>query len=404
MRPQLLALLFLLSCFFPWIGPVRFGTDIQPYALALASLAILNLARFERFPKDLLWLAFPILISVVYSIDADFAFGALRSLGGYVGLLAIGTASYFTFNRMRESGFFYLSVLGIYLLAGVVQLTYDPEFFQYLLSREQASGGLGGRGVSSLAAEPTFLGIHAMFVTYLCVSSPYITVRQKLLALLLGAMIVFGVSRSTTAIASLLVIGLLNMPLVLTLLWNRTPSVSIGVLIGAALVVSGVVYLTWPEDSRFVQLMALLVESPFLAIATDQSVSDRVFHIAFSLLGFLDQPVWGHGFMSWAPYISNVQQKYDLALYVDPGDNRISSFIGGTLFEVGLFALPIFYLVWRAAVLNAQCRGVPVWSQISFIGVLLLQSVPVSYPLIALWLGRSFAFSNSHTESRLVVV
>jgi hypothetical protein len=386
---HILGFLFLVACFFPWVGPIKLGTDTQPYALLFGTALCLTMAMGGRIPTLFAWYGIPVVAALAYLILANFSFPAVRGAAGYFSLAVLSIASYFFYKKNRDSSRFFFGVLWVYLLAGLIQLYIDPDFFHFLLSRESGYATIGGRGVESLASEPTFLGIHLLIIGLYCWVSPDLKARDRYRIALLALIGAVFISRSSTVLLFLCLLGVAHIHRLLPFLTTHR------VVLGLILIVTTVLLVSDVSDSisdlRFVELVALLWESPEVVIRVDESVNSRIFEIVFSFLGFLDQPLSGHGFDSWTSYVLEKSREFPLANFA-PGDTgRITSFFGSLLFELGLAAAPLFYFIFRATCIYQKTSKVSVWFQLVFLGMLLFQSVPVTYPLVPLYIGRAFA-------------
>src|SRR5258705_12111669 len=114
---HILGVVFLAVCFFPWVGPIKLGTDTQPYALLLGSLICLTMAIRGRIPVLFAWYGVPLAVALAYLILANFSFHALRGVAGYFSLAVLSIASYFFYKENRVSPRFFFVVLCIYLVS-----------------------------------------------------------------------------------------------------------------------------------------------------------------------------------------------------------------------------------------------------------------------------------------------
>ena len=77
---------------------------------------------------------------------------------------------YVAYTSLKSTGgipyLFFVFAVSFWLLVGSVQLLIDASFLQFILYREQSISDLieSGRGVTSLAPEPTFYGIICVFL------------------------------------------------------------------------------------------------------------------------------------------------------------------------------------------------------------------------------------------------
>jgi hypothetical protein len=396
---EIIYALFVITSFFPWVGLIRFGTDTQPYALLFGLLiSAYFVLSGVRLPSVFLWYAVPIMMASAYLVLADFTFTAFRSIAGYVSHGVLSIAAYHYYLRHRDSAVFFVVALTVYLGAGLIQLHIDPDFFQFLLPRETGYARVGGRGVESLTAEPTFFGMHLLIVVLYCWVSPDLSRRARVGIAIFALVIIVYVSRSATVFATLTVFGVAN---ILGLI--RTLKSKPGLLLIAAAVAYGLIGMADPstlEEVRFVQLVSLLIQSFEEVLLIDQSLNERFFEVVISLTGFLEKPLFGHGFDQWGTFVEQKKLAFEWAIYAYGGTERILSFLGAGLFELGIGFLPVICLLWCAARIYERITKVSIWPQIVLLGLLLLQALPLTYPLVPLYIGRAFALDRRAKLSR----
>lgn len=152
---------FFLAVLFPYVSPVPTPYDTQPWALALSLLILTMFLGSGRFllpcPLWALLISF-IYAALIFSFNRGPMLGALRSLVGYASVFCIAGAAYLTARWLRPKVF--VGAVLIWALVGFIQLTVYKEFGQQLVPRLSTSAE---RGVTSLAVEPSYYAITAVF-------------------------------------------------------------------------------------------------------------------------------------------------------------------------------------------------------------------------------------------------
>jgi len=203
-----ISMLFFLVCLFPYTQIVFVKSYTQPYALILGFSIFLIQGRqiiSRLYPLDLLFLLGMFFIGIcsylVWLFPAP-SITEIKYLTTYISPLLITIPTIFIVsNYLKEVKFLVSLAAIIWIIFGVIQIMYDPSF---------GTAGVGywknfsldifnsGRGVLSLAPEPTHFGFH------LIVLAAILTVLQCSIFLILSCIAsVFFLSRSSSAILCL---------------------------------------------------------------------------------------------------------------------------------------------------------------------------------------------------------
>jgi hypothetical protein len=162
---NLLNILFYIFVFFPYIGFMN--TDTQPMAFVLGVLIIFKsvIIKKEKFPKKLTLLLVLAFFSIFVALLDKVTFITFRSLFGYLSIFVITFATYLiikTENGIRTR-IVKMTILAWGIIA-LVQMYLAPNFLVFLINRGGVA--IGGRGVTSLAVEPTYYGQMMYFLLF----------------------------------------------------------------------------------------------------------------------------------------------------------------------------------------------------------------------------------------------
>lgn len=368
LRETLFALL-LLSALFPWSPPIINVTDLQPLPLIFGALYCTIYVRGIK-PIELVSVIvafFALLLGASESLN----FNALRGIYPYVlfAMLTIATHNYFNSDQKISIWIIYVAITTWYLV-GIAQLSF-PDFGHKFLSRNAVTSLSMGRGVSSLAPEPTFYAIHCLLVSiflYVCwVLSRLRTDDFFLMQVILWTQLLL-LSRST------LVIILIMISVTVYCIFFRR-----NMIFG---IVLSILFIKFLSPGR----LGSVFNNLLYTIQSDHSVSDRIAHIFYSHYYAVKGYLVPNGFNSW--------QSVDSNFFSWPNYNSISeiprilSLSGSALFELGLFGVPlvIFMLVVPAYSLKRIGFGAVCLSSVLAL-LMIINAVPLALPMIAIIYG-----------------
>lgn len=386
--------LLLVTALFPYVTIIDFGSDVQPYSLIVTLVAFPFLFR-TKVPPEFIGLSVTVVVATLFAGLG----GNIQSLRAYYGYLTFGLTYLVAFWGVSRYGLPPISIIRnsalIWLAAGLIQLYFDPSFFHAILPREEGYGGRSGRGVESLTAEPTFYGFLILIsCLFLYAYKKYnIEGCNTLFALLLFQL--FFISRSSSAIGTL-VLGFILFSFLSAQL--KTKFVAFGFIILSLITLS----IIWPhiESLRITRLVNHVLEDPYNLVTADASLNDRLFHIYYSIHGTIANYFLPHGFNDWWAYIYEKSINNPYAINVSGEHGRVMSYLGGIFFELGLFGLPIMYSIYKSLKTCIENRLVFISMFLTLL-VLLLQSVPVSLALLPFALGvmRGIPYSTQLNHS-----
>lgn len=328
--------------------------------------------------RVLVILIVPLIVALFLMCINGFTFYNLRSLAGYLSVFVIPAATY-SFLKQGDSEelmrkFINFAVYS-WLIVGIAQLLIGQDFLSFLLSNMR-TGGDSGRGVNSLAAEPTYYGIYCIFLMML----NYLYGNDlKLHLLLLFQILVLSISSMTI----LFIVLLIAIWLIANVSLRNTLTIIIG------LVCLGIIFDYVAPGSRFIVLYHQLIENPEAILATDQSINARLGHALFSVLGSLDNYLFPNGFNTFHIYLEGINASvswYDWTGGIEDG-MKIMSGYGSALFELGIFSITIPVVVTMLIFKRFKEDKKTSFVFAIFLNLIMFSSIQLTFPLFGMVIG-----------------
>jgi len=298
-----------------------------------------------------------------------------QGLYNYLSFLIIYIASYnfFKFHSIPRKIIFVS--LCFYFIVAFVQTYINSNFLLGFVYSPFEINLVNGRGVKSLAMEPTYYGFHLLFIgIFLFISSKVNSCHYKkfnlnfnLLSYLLIIISLIFLSKSTSAIATLF-ICLIVLNLNLKFLYKLILSFP---LFGLA------IYLTKNiNDLRAYQIFnTLIFNTEYLF--NDESVYFRIYEPVIALYGSFNNFLFGNGYSDWNYFVN----KY---FAYENKSVRLTTFIGAIAFETGFINLVLF-LYYNLFSSLKKISKILDYNIIAIIFVALLifiQGITLSYTLV----------------------
>ncbi len=360
--------LILISALFPWSPPILKFTDLQPTPIVFSIMYFIFFVR--KIPLVCIW---PI-SSILAAVSLMFFFGinvnSLRGVYSYLlfTIVIIVTVDFLNFNGNKFNMWILYSSIFLWLYVSIIQFQ-NPEFAIEFISRTKGTSLSQGRGVSSLAPEPTFYGIQMLVVSILVLLLYLIrSIRSQDFHLLLGiifAQILFFSQSAVVIVILLAVIFLycivfkfryvLIVPLILAFIWHQ----KIGRL---------GVYLNRKHGDLF----------------KDVSVNDRISQIFYSYYNTITDFFIPHGFNSWQFINANIFNSI-LGTNSISTNPRVLSLTGSILYELGILGVPLFMFIVAFPFFSLHRFPMSLRFGITaLIFLLTLNAVPLALPCIAI--------------------
>lgn len=338
--------LFLITCFFPFIRVLPLNMDAQPNSLILGSIIILLLGKHKinKYIGDLLLI---VVFSFIIMLLSSPTPNGIRIFSNYLSLFVISYSTYLVLTYLRGIPYnlFRFSVY-VWACVGLIQTLISPTFLSFLTLRGADGGPSFGRGVSSLAVEPTFYGMICVFLLLINYVNFNSCKQYKFIcSICLGQLLLL--SRSTTCILALMIALMFYGVYKLfesRHLWRV-------LCISVILIIIGVqfseIYVSH-SNSRLANILGAIISNPEAFLSIDYSVNHRFTHAFMTIRGFFVDFGLPHGFDGFSTYLTDVLKSsyWRDVIMVDPkGETRITTSLGGILFELGVFAVPLFIVI-----------------------------------------------------------
>ncbi len=393
--------ILLIFAAFPFITILPLGTDTQPYTLLVSIVVSTFLMLFVyRLPKHIWSLFFVFVFSLILLIPSKITMESVRSVANYASIFIISLAVY---ELTKYNGFLNKKIIYIIIFiwggVGLIQLLTGIQIGTQFVSRTTAFRG-GGRGVLSLAPEPTHYAIICLLL--------FILVR---IGGIVGKLDKNDVTRmSWILFFQIFLLAQSSLVVLIIFVWQVFKFITKGNLIrGIWVILSlfGVYFLVriivlnvpFGSLSRLMIVFRLIIRQPFLFFKFDASANDRISHIFFSFKGFFENFGIPHGFNNFASYLQSTLISYRDIFYRVSVGNRIMSGYGAVLFELGIIGLiiPINIHIIINKVLDKYKKSEEK-HLLFLIHLLLLMALPIATPLVGVIFGFALYHSNIKTS------
>ncbi len=393
MKKNIMHYLLYFFIFFPFIQLVRIGSDQQPYALIISMIIVLLYTYGNgKIPNTVVVLLMVACASMIIGIVDGISMVYIRSVANYLSVFFITFAVYIDLKRNRMvNEKFIKAVILIWLFIGIIQKYIYKEFLICLISASRTSPD---RGVTSLAVEPTMYGIVCIFLLIICWE--FIKKRKPIYIIACIYQILF---LAQSAMASVLLLFLLFC-IIMIYGFSSTKIVTkikIVIISTITILVSYNLIVNFLEGTRIQRLIISLINNPIEVLLTDASVNDRVSHIYFSIMGFLNNYFLPYGFTGWSNYVTIQLPKQTIFFWVGTG-GRIMSGYGAVLFELGIIGLILILCIIHILInYNANLKKRLVYT--IFLSAIMFTALPIAFPLFSFILG-TFVYYNKPKKQK----
>jgi hypothetical protein len=245
---------------------------------------------------------------------------------------------------------FFRKVIYTWGIVGIIQKFIYGNFLSFLLSRSSGLAASKGRGVVSLAPEPTYYG--SVIILFIIVYFLNFSEKKdyRLLVIMMIQLVVLSISSTSIlvlacATAVYFLVVFVNLPVKKILVIASYTTV-------AALFIAFIA--PFFAGSRVYKLVNIVFSRPEL-ILLDQSISERFNAIYFSISSLFENYGIPNGYNAYKDYMLKQSQDPDNAMFFFnfkiENYGRILSGFGMGIFELGVFGLLIplliFASIWR---------------------------------------------------------
>ncbi len=364
-------------CFFPFITPVRTGTDMQPYALLIAVLFLLIIHRLDiRMIKFSIIGFAAVLLCLTSLIQTNNALIVFRSAFNYISLSVVTVAIWSSIEsrggNFEEIETWIKAFILIWLGVGFVQAFINRSFMSFIISNFRTTQN---RGVPGLAPEPSFYGYMCFF--FIVFSLEFQTHKSIYIAISVIQMVLLAQSSVALLYLILFSIGYFVNRFIIEHNFRALTYLVIG------LMVSGILFYILNKYYRSVRITILI--NSFLSgnryeiITQDESISERLEHIVWSTKGFVENFTIPRGFSQ--------------IIY---GRGRIMSGYGSLLYEMGFIGL-VYIIVFFKSFMKTFDIGTAI-----SLTIIMFSAIQIGIPIFSALLGICMYYSIDMTEITLI--
>lgn len=361
----------------PWVS---FGTnslDTQPWTLMACLGYLLNaptISRSKTINAIVALLLIGLVIGLLLHLPNDF-FLVARGIYGYMTLALTLLVICDVIHRygvpLKVIVFINLLYLGFALLDTVA-----PGVSGAI----SASRTTTGRGVTSLAAEPSFLSIILFFLSWIyLVTRNYKIDRWTLLFL---ASNVFAIVVLAKSALGLVLLAMAMGGVLVYSLFRLQLRLLIGIGFGVALLLGLMpFFVDVLAGSRLMSIFEIFQsQSVWLFMLNDASVNVRVQSITFPILGAINRFFMPGGFETYGDAVELLRQQFSSFVVKRGGGNIISSWVGAMVYELGIFGLAVLVILCFS---NLR-RRIGVFFERMVLLAVCIHAIPINFPPIAI--------------------
>ena len=380
--------IFFIFALFPYVS---FGTntwDTQPFFIIFGIIAgLIFILTGPVFSKSANLIIILLLILLTLCLKTDsFDFIFFRGLSSYLAFFVtlIVSIIFFQRNGVPIKLIVYSNI--IYILVAITQVLSGlskNDIFNYLVLSN--SFATPNRGVIGLTPEPTIFAILMFFMTWIYfIIYDYKPPGKIKILIALNLMTILFLAKSSMVYVYFITTAFFYLA---ANLQNKKVILIIFGIFVFFIASFNFMMIIFPE-SRFVHLSTIaggldgnIIERIIVMINFDASINDRVLNVVFPYLGFLYNyglPGGLHNFFSVSKALVGLTDGY---FWAGLGSNKILSFVGAFIFELGVLGVYCFYYLYNLLKdKNSHIR----FFELSLLFVILNSSIPVAFPYVAI--------------------
>ncbi len=377
--PYLIGSTFIFFSTIPWFGLPQLDSQPFPLIFALLFLFIVFYDQDASFktPSFFIHLVFIFCLGVViglfFIINLDFLI--FRGIINYIGIPLYLIAFY---EFIKRYGFpFKILVISnlIWLLIAVLQL-YVPDIVTLFVAQRTTIG----RGVTSLAPEPSYFAIYLFFISWVyLLATKYKPSKGIALLISLNFISIFLLAKSLMVATFFLVVGLVIILVNFPMLLKNFKKV---LLLVSIILISTLMGHHFLDGSRISTIIKLMVSVDVWSyLMADASINRRLADVLLPFHGFIHNLGLPGGFHSFESVSAELADKYHFyrdLFWFGFGGNKIMSWNLSMLYEIGLFAIIFWVIVFKEMWIWSRKRLV----ELLILFVLLFSAIPLAFPII----------------------
>ena len=382
----------------PWVSFGLNNLDTQPWPFISAIFFLLLIKRII-FPKYSAKIFVVAVLGLIYatSITSSVDISIIRGFINYLSLPILYVAFYNYFIRYGVPIKLFVIINFLWIFFGFIELFF-PEIMS-LFSKIRTSPA---RGVTSLSPEATFFGVYLFFSSLLFFELKNLVDNKKIIILLLiNFLAVVFLAKSSTVVLFYIIFlfSFLIFKFFYVLLDLKIFKKSIKNYI-VWLIMFLTIFILFKDvllGTRIYALSELLFEKSIMELVImDASINSRVESIYFSLVGFYKNHFLPGGFDTFIEMRRQIfdtsETKYFFNRYES---NKIMSWVGSILYELGIFGFMVIVLFFKAIHTNSR---VSIFYIITLL-VILFSAIPVAFPLVPMIIALK-VYNNDYNPNK----
>jgi hypothetical protein len=367
---------FLFFSLFPYLKVISLPVDTQPTGLALGMILML-LMRQHQADAGVWVLGGIMAVAILLFVTGDVELSAIRNIIGYVSIFVF---SYLFFNISISNREILLRCINIaiilWCLIGLMQVVFGRGFLVFLISDARTTDG---RGVTSLAPEPTYYGSQMLF---LLLSHMMLGLRRRIVGVCLFTILFLAISSQVVLIIILATTACLPF-----LLGRR----GFGFVLFSAILICGVAYglfEDYKDQYRILTLIDIVIKNPTGLLLVDASANERFAAIYVSFKSFFANLFLPHGISGdyyYEAFLDLKKSNPEFLWAAAPNKSNLSG-AGRIAFELGA----VFFIFIGVVAVSVWRLSAPIALRV-FVGVafmlLTVTAIPLAHPMLGAVLG-----------------
>ena len=355
-KQDIYKLILILCCCFPFIGP-NIGTDVQPFALAISIIILIFCWDGYISNKFIIPCAVCVICLFVLSMGRVPTFDVIKRMFSYVSILIIPLAvekSQINIKSMRFEKVMKI-IMTVWMIVGLIQFFGNKYFMNNIIPLMRTSDD---RGVTSLGSEPSFYGYMCFF--FFLIAKDFERHSKFFMFLMVLQTVILAQS-----------------------------SVSI-IYFACYFLIWGFSRMARMNKAVFVLIIAIVLGFvvAYYAVKNGDS-SRRIIYISQSILkGFKTHGEFGSAISSasirWNA-IAKSLSNHGIPGFMGKDAYVALSGFGGAFYELGVFVIFLFLMVWRN-IWVAYSKD-EAWVIILSLTITMFSAVQLSLPMLAFYLG-----------------
>ena len=365
----------------PWYSFGLLSSDSMPWPFIGYLLFLFSLNHHIKLPKNFIVMFLILLVGIYASLFISSNIldeNIFRSLYNYFGVVIFYIGFY---NYLLKYGF----PNNIFILCNILWLSFGlvELFFPEIASIFSKTRTDEHRGVTSLAPEPTFFGMYLFFSSWLMIlGQKHSPSRLVAPLILINLASIFFLAQSSMIILYLLIsLIVFFIYAYFRLVWRKQFLKRTFYIALIILIVTTIINQT-EESTRFLSLYSQLQNELNLKLIfyVDGSLNSRLEHIVYSLHGSINNFLIPAGFDTFIKLGDVFDSVYGYYFYNSPPSNKIMSWHGDWLYQLGFFGLIFVSYLFFISSDGSRMRRF----ELLLLAILLLSAVPLAFPLISM--------------------